>query len=145
MPIEKVEEFLKKINELSDFEFYIPSEEEWEWAARGGINSKGYTYSGSNVLTEITWYKDNCKYLHSTRSAYGEDTSTKHPNELGLIFMSGNVWELCKEYGPGAESYVIRGGAFNSFADDCKVYSRAKIDLTNGNDYVGLRLAVRPK
>lgn len=60
-PIEKIEEFIKKINQLSDFEFYIPTEEEWEWAARGGINSQGFVYSGSNVLEEITWYKDNCK------------------------------------------------------------------------------------
>lgn len=145
MPIEKIEEFINKINQLSDFEFYIPSEEEWEWAARGGINSRGFLYSGSNILEEITWYKDNCKKMMFPRSAYGENGSTKHPNELGLLFMSGNVWEICQEYGSNMKSYVIRGGAFNSSADDCKVYSRAKIDLTKGSKYVGLRLAGRPK
>lgn len=144
-PIEKIEEFIKKINQLSDFEFYIPTEEEWEWAARGGINSQGFVYSGSNVLEEITWYKDNCKKMMFPRSAYGENGSTKHPNELGLLFMSGNVWEICQEYGSNMKSYVIRGGAFNSSADDCKVYSRAKIDLTKGNKHVGIRLAGRPK
>ncbi len=145
MPIETIEEFIKKINQLSDFEFYIPTEEEWEWAARGGMNSRGFVYSGSNVLEEITWYKDNCKKMMFPRSAYGENGSTKHPNELGLLFMSGNVWEICQEYGSNMKSYVIRGGAFNSSADDCKVYSRAKIDLTQGSKYVGLRLAGRPK
>lgn len=102
-------------------------------------------YSGSNVLEEITWYKDNCKKMMFPRSAYGENGSTKHPNELGLLFMSGNVWEICQEYGSNMKSYVIRGGAFNSSADDCKVYSRAKIDLTKGNKHVGIRLAGRPK
>ena len=145
MPIEKIEEFIKKINQISDFEFYIPTEEEWEWAARGGINSRGFVYSGSNVLEEITWYKDNSKKMFFPRSAYGENGSTKHPNELGLLFMSGNVWEICQEYGNNMKSYVIRGGAFNSSADDCKVYSRAKIDLTKGNKHVGIRLAGRPK
>lgn len=145
MPIEKIKEFIKKINDISNFEFYIPSEEEWEWAARGGLNSKGYTYSGSNLLKEITWYKDNCENFLSARSAYGENSSTKHPNELGLIFMSGNVWELCKEYGTDTGCYVIRGGSFKSSAEECKVYSRAKIDITQGNNYVGLRLAGKPK
>ncbi len=76
--------FIKKLNAATGKNFRLPTEAEWEFAARGGNNSHHYIFSGSNVLSEVAWYHGNCNYTT-------HDVATKCPNELGIYDMSGNV------------------------------------------------------
>lgn len=142
--ISEIKEFIEKLNASNNNEFFLPSEVEWEYAARGGKKSKNYKFSGSNVLEHVGWYKDNSQHNHRAREVDAPN-STKVFNELELWFMSGNVWEVCKEYGSEEESYILRGGAYDSTEEECNVSSRLKLDLTQGYKQVGFRLAYRKK
>lgn len=142
--INEIKEFIEKLNASADREFFLPSEEEWEYAARGGKKSKEYEFSGSNILEHVGWYKDNSQNNHRAKDVDAPN-STKVPNELKLWFMSGNVWEVCKEYGSEEESYVVRGGSYDSTEEECNVSSRLKLDLSQGYKQVGFRLAYRKK
>ena len=138
--------FISKLNELTGEIFRLPTEAQWEYAARGGNKSKGYTYSGSNVLDDVAWYDDNSDGMT-------HPVKTKAPNELGIYDMSGNVWEWCSDWygdyssaaqtdptGPATGSYrVIHGGGY--FGGKTGVSTRAGITPTDPLRNVGLRLA----
>lgn len=157
LPVERVswedcQRFISKLNQMSNKWFRLPTEAEWEFAARGGNNSKGYKYSGSNAINEVAWYDGNsCGKTHLV--------GMKAPNELGLYDMSGNVWEWCQDwYGnfiketqinpAGALSgryRVSRGGGWCGLSGNCKVYRRGGYDPASHNVFLGLRLAMDAK
>ncbi|MFN0213860.1 MAG: formylglycine-generating enzyme family protein [Saprospiraceae bacterium] len=160
-PVERVswddvQEFLIKLNEKYPGKNYrLPSEEEWEYAARGGIRSNGYLYAGSNNIADVAWYEDN----YETGNTFGEQKST-HPvgeltaNELGLFDMSGNVWEWCQDSwgpypcdanNPAVSDRVYRGGSWLNIAQWCRVAYRQSWQ-PGGRDYLlGFRLALSLK
>ncbi|MEO1382291.1 MAG: SUMF1/EgtB/PvdO family nonheme iron enzyme [Bacteroidota bacterium] len=128
---EDCQEFIQKLNEKTGLNFRLPTEAEWEFAARGGNLSKGFEYAGSNNLDEVGWYGGNSG---SKTHSVGQ----KAPNELGLYDMSGNVWEWCQDWYDkypsgrhtnlqGAESgvyRVLRGGSWHSLPRHCRVADR---------------------
>ena len=118
--------------------YRLPTEAQWEFAARGGVNTQNYEYSGSNDVNTVAWYEANSGYATHA-------VATKQANELGLSDMSGNVWEWCYDWFPGFEgSYrVFRGGGW--FADayyGCRVANRLSYDVPSLTDSsVGFRVA----
>ena len=128
---EEAQEFCKKLSQLTGKTYVLPTEAQWEYAARGGVKSRGYKYSGSNTIGNVAWYSDNSS--SSTRPV-----ATKQPNELGLYDMSGNVWEWCSDWdgyyssesqsnptGPSTGSRrVLRGGSWGYYAGGCRVSYR---------------------
>ena len=142
--------FISKLNELTGKNFRLPTEAEWEYAARGGNKSQGYKYSGSNTIGNVAWYDGN-----SSSRTY--DVKTKQANELGIYDMSGNVWEWCQDWygsnyysnspstnptGPtSGSSHVLRGGSWFSSARNCRVSGRHSYpDYRSSSN--GLRLAL---
>ena len=147
----KCQEFITKLNQITGKTFRMPTEAEWEYAARGGKLSKGYKYAGSNNIDEVAWYDDGNSTL-GTRPV-----ATKKPNELGLYDMSGNVMEWCSDwFGPysdeaqidpvGPDSgtdHVTRGGCYSfSLTRMCRVSSRRYYSPTFAAPANGLRLAL---
>lgn len=135
-PVEKVswndcQTFITKLNALTGETFSLPTEAEWEYAARGGNKAQGYLYSGSNTIGDVAWYTSNS-------SSTTHPVKTKQPNELGIYDMSGNVWEWCSDWygsysssaqtdpvGPSSGSYrVLRGGSWFNSATYCRVAFR---------------------
>lgn len=151
-PVEKVcwddiQTFLTKLNELTGKKYALPTEAQWEYAARGGVKSRGYKYSGSNTIDDVAWYDDN----YSTHPV-----GTKLPNELGIYDMSGNVWEWCSDWygsyssesqsnptGPSTGSgRVLRGGSWFNNARYCRVSNRGHYNpSTRSGDY-GFRVVL---
>ena len=141
--------FISKLNSLTGKNFRMPTEAEWEFAARGGNKSQSYKYSGSNTIGNVAWYTDNS-------GGETHPVKTKSPNELGIYDMSGNVWEWCQDWygdygtlsqtnptGPSSgSSRVFRGGCLSINATVCRVAIRRGFDATHRGDYLGLRLAL---
>ena len=154
LPVENVswddvQEFLRKLNAMTGKNYRLPTEAEWEFAARGGNSSRGYKYSGSNSLGSVAWYYDNS----------GDRThavGTKSPNELGIYDMSGNVWEWCQDWygsysgssqrnpqGPNSgSSRVFRGGCWSYDARFCRVSIRGYNTPGYRLNHLGFRLAL---
>ena len=153
-PVERVswndcQTFIEKLNQLTGKNFRLPTEAEWEYAARGGDKSLNYKYSGSDIVGVVAWYDGNS----NDRT---HDVKTKQANELGIYDMSGNVWELCQDWkgsyssgsqtnptGPSSGSgRVLRGGSWCSNAGRCRVSSRGISGPDRRDNYSGLRLVL---
>lgn len=159
-PVERIswddiQQFVKKLNEvtkqMSGRGYRLPSEAEWEFAARGGIHQCEFRYSGSNKQKEVSWHHKN---------SYDETKSVglKYPNELGLYDMSGNVWERCEDIwqegymgaldhssawmkGSDHNLRVVRGGSWINISFNSRVAYRYGFN-SNTKDYdIGFRLA----
>ena len=162
-PVEKVswgnaQEFIKKLKEQTFQIYRLPTEAEWEFACRGGVQSAHYTYSGSNNIDEVAWYNGNYELDKQGSRGSTHPVGAKKPNELGIYDMSGNVWEWCsdlydKSYynyassknpkGPGHGSHhVVRGGCWRSAARCCRVAERAGYSPDYLYDFIGFRLVL---
>ena len=139
--------FIPRLNKITGKTFRLPTEAEWEYAARGGNKSKGYKYSGSNTIGDVAWYSSNS-------SSKIHQVGTKSPNELGIYDMSGNVWEWCSDWygsyssssqtnptGPTSGSnHVSRGGGWYYNAQYCRVSYRGYYAPSLRGYYLGFRL-----
>ena len=140
--------FVRRLSELTGKDFRLPTEAQWEYAAKGGIHSKGFKYAGSDNLDEVAWYCKNSKFTP-------HEVGTKKPNELGIFDMSGNVYEWCEDgygaYFNSAEtdplnninksSRVYRGGSCSSYAK-CRTSSRKHLRPNGRQSDIGFRLAL---
>lgn len=147
---EDTQTFIEKLNKLSGKEYRLPSEAEWEYAARGGNRSNGFRYAGGNKLKEVGWYRQNS---HRATIPVG----LKLSNELGLYDMSGNVWEWCADHwhinykdapqdgsawGSSEEKNgrLVRGGAWVIASNYCPVSFRVRYDSEIRDSDLGFRL-----
>lgn len=154
LPVEQVswndcQEFVRKLKQKTGKSFRLPTEAEWEYAARGGKKSNGNKYAGSNMIDNVAWYT-------RTTDKRTKPVKTKVPNELGIYDMSGNVWELCQDrygrYSSGSQinpqgsssgsGRVLRGGSWLNNARRCRVSSRSNLDPDFRNPGSGFRLVL---
>ena len=154
LPVEQVswndcQTFINRLNSYTGRNFRLPTEAEWEFAARGGNYSRHYKYSGSNYISDVAWYCDNS----GNRT---HPVGTKQANELGLYDMSGNVWEWCSDWYGSYSSYsqsnptgatsgfgrVERGGNWCGLARYCCSSHRSYYAPGNSFDDLGLRLVL---
>ena len=150
------QEFIRRLNVLTGYRFSLPTEAQWEFAARGGNGSQGYQYAGSDDIGSVAWYHDNSnvdgRWIH--------EVATKQPNELGIYDMSGNVVEWCLDryyayssgaqvdpVWPGAEDEsddcIIRGGSCFTAANQCSVTARDYSWNRHRDVDNGMRLALQ--
>jgi formylglycine-generating enzyme required for sulfatase activity len=140
--------FIDRLNQLSGKSFRLPTEAEWEFAAKGGSNRKQTRYSGSNKIDEVAWYSKNA-------GERPHPVGLKLPNALGVFDMSGNVFEWTQDWmgryknndqvNPSgvvkAKTKVVRGGCWYDTNDGCRVHCRVEIEPSEKNGCLGLRLA----
>jgi formylglycine-generating enzyme required for sulfatase activity len=147
---EEVQKFIRKLNAMTGKNYRLPTEAEWEYAARGGNQSRGYKYSGSNNVDEVAWYENNSEEKT-------HQVGTKKANELGIYDMSGNVFECCQDWydnkyykkkyqmnPSGASSGILRvnrGGSWNNRARSCRAANRSFNPPYNRDSDLGFRLA----
>lgn len=161
LPVENISfynavEFLRDLNDLTGLEFDFPTEAEWEYAAKGGLKSRNFLYSGSDNPDEVAWYLNNSP-TKATR-----EVGLKKPNELGLYDMSGNVWEWCRDYyDPNYYSNMndsvnpqgavlspqrnLRGGSVQLGSLYCRSANREGYDPSAHDSDYGLRIVLRIK
>ena len=146
-----IQEFLKKLNNKTGKNYRLPTEAEWEFAARGGNNSKGYKYTGSNDIGNVAWIEDNS-------SSKTHPIGQKKANELGIYDMSGNVWEWCSDWydtynntavsnptgATKGTARVDRGGSWDFNARYCRVARRATCTPTIRLHTLGFRVILSP-
>ena len=154
LPVEQVswndcQEFISKLNSLTGRKFRLPTEAEWEYAARGGKKSRGYQYSGNSNISDVAWYDGNS-------GSKPHPVGTKQANELGIYDMSGNVWEWCLDWhgsyssssqtnptgAVSGSSRVFRGGCWCGIARSCRLSYRSYYTPVYRNNGLGLRLAL---
>ena len=144
-------DFCAKLCQLTGKTFVLPTEAQWEYAARGGRKSKGVKYIGNNDIDKVTWYRNNSgKATHSV--------GTKQPNELGIYDMGGNIWEWCQDWygyygseaqtnptGPETGSFRMnRGGSFYSWEGDCQASPRRLKAPSFRDGDLGFRVVLLP-
>ncbi len=140
--------FLEKLSAMTRLSFQLPSEAQWEFAARGGNYSHNYRYSGSNYTDNVAWHKNNAGNMP-------HPVGEKQPNELGLYDMSGNLWEWCLDsYKPypdtpqdnpvsmGGNLFVLRGGSWTYLPSYCRVTCRDTFEGNAASVSVGFRVSV---
>ncbi len=157
-PVEQVSwldatDFCKKLSKLTGKKYSLPTEAQWEYAARGGSKSKGYIYAGSNSVEEVAWYGANS-------DKRTQKVGTKQANELGIHDMSGNVWEWCLDRydenyyksSPAKDPkgskdgmfMLLRGGGWYRNALLCRVADRSYANPTSNPDDIGFRVVLLP-
>jgi len=154
LPVENVswydaQTFISRLNEATGKSYRLPTEAEWEYAARGGNKSKGYKYSGSDNLDLVGWYTFNSKNI-------SHPAGNISPNELGIYDMSGNIWEWCQDWaaeysnkeqtnpqGPETGTCrIARGGSYRSDYLLCRVSFRNSINPNEHNSETGFRIVL---
>jgi len=141
-----IQDFLKELHAQTGRHYRLPTESEWEFAARGGLRSKGFTYAGSFGVSNVAWHSENSG--NQTHPA-----GQKKPNEIGICDMSGNVWEWCEDwylvYGTSQLNQesstlgrlrVIRGGSWGGASSDCRIPNRANQDPAKRSNDTGFRI-----
>jgi formylglycine-generating enzyme required for sulfatase activity len=145
-------EFCQWLSDFTGRKYRLPTEAEWEYAARGGKKSKGYLFSGSNKVADVAWYDE------TTNEGGLKAVGKKKANELGIYDMSGNAWEWCSDYydskyyvnsplknpqGPSTGLFrVIRGGSWYFYEDMCRVYTRDGPRASEKNWNYGFRVVL---
>jgi len=156
LPVNKVswddcQLFISRLNSLTGERFRLPTEAEWEYAARGGNQSKGYLFSGSDDPNDVSWYKNNSNMIT-------HDVGSKQPNEIGIYDMTGNVWEWCNDMydnnyyhrspelspagPPSGVNRVVRGGSWYSTWENSRITFRDSERTDYRDIYLGFRIAL---
>ena len=144
-----IQEYIQKLNSKTGKKYRLPTEAEWEYAAKGGNQGQNYKYSGSNSIDEVAWYTNNS-------GSQTHEVGQKQPNELGIYDMSGNVWEWCSDWyddnyyknspsknpqGPSSGRLrVLRGGSWDYDDNDCRSSNRSRGNPGSRGSISGFRL-----
>lgn len=156
-----VQEFCKKLSEQTGKKYVLPTEAQWEYAARGGVHKTKTMYAGSNDIEAVAWFYENSYNLGSGHPDYGTHlVGMKKANALGIYDMSGNVWEWCSDWfsdagydknddynpqGSAEGAYrVVRGGGWGTIASSCRVSFQGYIDPNYRSADIGFRMVVLP-